>query len=265
MKLTGPARTFVIILVWLSVVFAILLLLNYFVKNSTLNYYIILLVAAMASAAVVFLIMKGTTAKFTSDSKYGKLELSGPVVVFFLVLIGGYYLPGKFSEEFDLSVFVSEKGGGSIKNAAIAFTIDNRKETRQTDANGQFVIAKIPSKYRGMPIRFEPEIKGFDKTQFTDTIPQSGNALHIDLTKKAETILITGTVLTENNQPVKNVLINFNNGLATATTDQFGNFKVSLSISEAAEISVMIYRNDSVVYNDKVLATSATPLNFYIK
>lgn len=265
MKTNRQLNLVVNILIWLAVAAGILFLLNYFVKNTTLNYYIVLLIAALASAAMVFLIIKGTTAKFTSDTKYGKLELSGPVVVFFMVLIGGYYLPGRFSDEFDLSVFVNDANGGSIKNAMIAFTIDNRKETKQTDLNGQFVIAKIPSKYRSSKIRFEPDATGFLKTVIDDSIPESGNSLYIILNKSVDSVAISGTVLQKNNTPAKNVFINFNNGLASATTDSLGNYKTTLLKSGGSEVTVMIYRNDSIIYNDKTIITSDTPVNFYLK
>ena len=254
------------ILVWLLVIIIVLYLIMQLKISSTLTYYLVLLAASLAAAAITYLISKRSKASFTSDSKWGKLELSGPAVVFFLVLIGGYYLPGKFQEAaFDLTMNVYNEQGEAITSGALTIQIDNHKELKQLDNNGQAVFSQIPFSFKEKTIKVEPMVKGYSRTAIDILIPREEKSVSIHLQKKQDSLLVTGTVMNNLNKPVINANINFMNGQKIAMTDSFGNYSTSLGVSDGEEIMVVIYKGDMIVYNNKVIISKGHANNFYLE
>jgi len=257
---------FLTILVWLIVIVIALYLIMQLKVSSTLTYYLVLLIASLAAAAITYLISKKTKANFTSDSKWGKLELSGPAVVFFLVLIGGYYLPGKFqASAFDLTVNVYNEQSEAITNGALTIQIDNHKESKQLDNNGQAVFSQIPFSFREKTIKLEPLVNGYSKTPIEVFIPREERSVRILLQKKQDSLLVSGTVMNHLNMPVNHATISFKNGQKIVTTDSLGNYSAYLTVSDDEEVEVVIYVDKNIVYNNKVLVNRRQANNFYLK
>ncbi|MEO8147494.1 MAG: hypothetical protein ABI723_07645 [Bacteroidia bacterium] len=256
-----PKNAWLNYLVGILIAALALFLLNKLTDSSSLNYYITLVIVAFASALAVFSIQK-SFASFDSTSQYGTLKLGGPVVVFFLVIIGGYYLP---KNNFDLTINVYDSKSGAITNGSIVINIDDKKEERMLDNNGQASFKKILSEYRGIKASIEPKIKNYPATAIEITIPKKENVITITLEKNIDSTLVHGSVINIKNIPVKDAIINFMGGKIKATTDNLGNYAVYLPIAEGVEVGVMIIVKDSIVYNDRINVGATNETNFYLK
>jgi hypothetical protein len=252
---------------WLNYVIGILIaalalyLLNMLTDSNSLNYYITLVIVAFASAFALFT-LQNSFASFESTSQYGTLKLGGPVVVFFLVIVGGYYLP---KNNFDLTVNVYDSKSGAISNGSIILNLDDKKEERLLDNNGQATFKKILSEYRDKKASIEPKIKNYPAKAIEVTIPNKENVLSITLDRNIDSTMIHGSVIDKKNKLIKNALLNFMGGTIKTTTDATGNYSVYLPIAEGVEAGVIILINDSIVYNDRFNVSSSSETNFYLK
>ncbi len=252
---------------WLNYLIGILIaalalyLLNILTDSSSLNYYITLVIVAFASSLALFALQK-SFASYESTSQYGTLKLGGPVVVFFLVIIGGYYLP---KNNFDLTVNVYDSKTGAITNGAIVLNLDDKKEERLLDNNGQATFKKILSEYRDKTASIEPKIKNYPSTAIEVSIPNKENVLNITLDRNVDSTMIHGTVIDNKNKLVKDAMLSFMGGKVKTATDATGAFEVYLPVAEGAESGVIIVINDSIVYNDRFNVSATSETNFYLK
>lgn len=252
---------------WLSYLAGILIaalavfLLNKLSSSSLLNYYITLLIVAFGASLALFTIQK-SFASFENTSQYGTLKLGGPVVVFFLVLIGGYLLP---QNSFDLTVNMYDDQKGAITSGTIILNLDDKKEERTLDNNGQVTFKKILSQYRNNKASIEPKIKNYPTKTIEVTIPDKDNVLNITLVKNTDSTLIHGSIIDRNNKLVKNALINFMGGKMKTITDASGSYSAYLPLADGNEASVLIIVNDSIVYNDRFNVSATGETNFYLK
>lgn len=252
---------------WLNYVIGVLIaalalyLLNVLTDSSSLNYYITLVVVAFGSALALFALQK-SFASFESTSQYGTLKLGGPVVVFFLVIIGGYYLP---KNNFDLTINVYDSKTGAITSGAIVLSLDDKKEERILDNNGQATFKKILSEYRDKTASIEPKIKNYPATAIEVLIPNKDNVITITLDRNVDSTLIHGTVIDNKNKLVKDATLSFMGGKVKAVLDANGTYEVVLPVSEGTESSVIILINDSIVYNDRFNVSATSETNFYLK
>ncbi len=252
---------------WLNYAIGILIaalaifILNKLIDSTALNYYITLVIVAFAAALALFTLQK-SFASLESTSQYGTLKLGGPVVVFFLVIIGGYYLP---KNNFDLTVNVYDTQSGAIGNGAIVLNLDDKKEERLLDNNGQASFKKILSEYRGKKASIEPKIKNYPAKAIEVTIPEKENVISISLIRNVDSTLVHGNVIDRNNKLIKGSVLNFMGGQVKTTTGNEGSYSVYLPVAEGTEAGVIILINDSIVYNDRFNVSAVNETNFYLK
>lgn len=191
-------------------------------------YYIVLLPLGLSAATFLFGILR-SHALYKGKIAYGTLELSGAVVVFVLVVIGGFYLPKPPPESFDFTIFVQgEQGFGNIVlsnegEVLIQLGADIRSE--KIGDKGQAEFKNIPAKFRGQEVPITVKAEGFEILNPSAKHSLTGDELIIQVRRKAA--LVSGNVVDSNGQPISNARIRIGD-IETNVTD-LGHFIITLS------------------------------------
>ncbi|HQV01073.1 MAG: hypothetical protein JNK61_00365 [Bacteroidia bacterium] len=236
-------------------------LLNRLSNSTSLNYYITLLIVAFGAALALFTIQK-SFASFENTSQYGTLKLGGPVVVFFMVIVGGYVLP---QNNFDLTINMYDANSGAITSGAIVLNLDDKKEERLLDINGQATFKKLLSQYRNTKASIEPKIKNYPNKAIEVVIPANENVLNITIEKNNDSTAIHGMVIGRDNKLQKNAQLSFLGGKVKTQSDDAGNYTAVLPIADGQEAGIIIIINDSIVYNERFNVSTTGETNFYLK
>jgi len=144
-------------------------------------FYIMLFPLGLSAAAFLFGAMRGY-AIYTGKVFSGKLEITGPGVVFFLVIILGFYLIPE-NRPFDFTIYLKDGEGKTVlkkDEALLRIILNNRPETRQTDENGAVDFKAIDAKLMGSTVPVELEAKRWtfaDGKMSTSCVLQGNHAV----------------------------------------------------------------------------------------
>lgn len=232
-------------------------------------YYVILIPLGFSAAAFLAGAMK-SYASFKSNGTlpYGQLNLSGPIVIFVLVVAGGFIMPGLIKKgKFDwkLRIVNNDQSTVSFNKGAVLLYIG--KYTRKEDIhNGEVVFPDIPDDYNNKKgIVSLQNVDDYQMTGPSDFIisknEDSVNQINITRTAQSVSTNIRGSILTSKNEPAGNVLVNFSSGLATCYTDENGDFSVTVPVPPGEKVPVKISMNGIMVFNEEVIISASTPLN----
>ena len=126
-------------------------------------FYLLLIPWALSSAAFLFGAMR-SYAGFTYKRLGSALELGGPVVLFCLVLIGGFKLVPTAPGNFDLTVRAHSEDGlvPLITSGKVTIEVDDALISEPFNANGEADFKNVPSKLEGATIRILPQVDGYE-------------------------------------------------------------------------------------------------------
>lgn len=101
--MTKKPPTGYVLIAFTSLFFAVGLIIYFFTSDKVIGsrlYYILLVILSISIAIFTFGVLKSTASLTYEEKLYGyKLELTGPIVVFVLVVVGGFYLTNEPAEE----------------------------------------------------------------------------------------------------------------------------------------------------------------------
>lgn len=216
-------------------------------------YYILLIPLGAAAAAFLFGAMR-SYAKYSGKVVYGTLELGGPVVIFALVVLGGYYISSA-ENTFDLTVRVHGPTGPAevIRQGSVTADFDGNRLTEDIGSDGQARFLQIQSRYRSEPITILPDVSGFraaDPGPFR--IPPNG-VVTLALERVPDSTFVRGTVLDPQGRTVAGARLSFRHGLATDTTNEVGEFSVMLPAAAGERLPLLITLDNRVVYDNMIV------------
>jgi len=197
-------------------------------------------------------------ASFTSHHLGGVLELGGPVVLFCLVLVGGFKLVPPAPGTFDLTVRPYSADGRNpiITSGKITIDLDNDRRTASLGDKGEADFKSISAKFRSATIKVLPEIDGYDTKARTLKVESNSNVLELPLTRAAP-ISLEGTIdpppdafgnaiRAAKFQSVKIVV----EGENEATPDVSGMVKMRVHGKAGDRVRVRVYFDGRMVYDD---------------
>jgi phospholipase C len=143
-------------------------------------FYLLLIPWALSCAAFLFGAMK-SYATYKSRQLPGSLQLGGPVVLFCLVLIGGFRLVPAAAGSFDLTVRAHSADGTVplIMSGRVTVELENSLRSEDIGPNGEANFKGIPSRFQGLTVRILPQVSGY-KQQWQRHKLQ-GNVLDLSL------------------------------------------------------------------------------------
>lgn len=230
-------------------------------------YYIILIPLGFSSAAFLAGAMK-SYASFQSNNTlaYGKLQLTGPIVIFVLVVGGGFILPTlnqKAPFPIKVRILSIDKATYMFNQGKIFLYIGQERKSADIH-DGEAKFENIPVSYSNKRIKVLPVIENYQLAD-SSNILISNKIDYVDIkvvrTKQSLITNVRGTIVNDKNVPVRNALVNFGSGLATAYTDQNGDFLLTVPLSSGEKVPLKILVDDLVLFNEAVTLSSSIPIN----
>jgi len=206
-------------------------------------YYIVLIPVGLASAAFLFGALR-SSAKYSGKTSYGSIELTGPVVIFCLVVIGGFYFATPDSE-FSLTIRTSivNEPEKILSYGSLILDIGEQRLDKQINENGEVTFAGVPSRYLGKSINIIPQIKGYKiKGSSLISIPDN-HIIYLELEERRDSTLLRGRVINETGNPVDSVSIDIESGLASTVTDENGLFSIIVPAAKGETVLLTALKN----------------------
>ena len=213
-------------------------------------FYIVLIPVGLTSAAFLFGALR-SSAKYSGKTSYGSIELTGPVVIFCLVVIGGFYFASPESE-FLLTIRtnVVDEPDKILSYGSLILDIGDQRIDKKLGENGEVSFAGVPSRYLGKPVNIIPQIKGYKiKGSSLISIPDN-RIIYLALEERRDSTLLRGRVINETGNPVDSVLIDIESGLASAVTDANGLFTIVVPASKGETVLITALKNGITAYRD---------------
>lgn len=119
-------------------------------------FFVLLIPLALSSAGFLFGGLK-SFAKYKGKVLGGVLELGGPVVVFCLVLLGGFKLVPSEEQPLDIRIYFEDLAGNSlkIKEGEVLLHLENDNKTENVLEKEYVDFKNIPYKYRMQSVDIE--------------------------------------------------------------------------------------------------------------
>ena len=215
-------------------------------------FYIVLVPVGLTSAAFLFGALR-SSAKYSGKSSYGSIELTGPVVLFCLVIIGGFYFAPP-ETEFLLTIRTSVSGEPEkiLSDGLIILDVGEQRIDRRLNENGEVSFPGVASKYLGKPVNIIAQVKGYRlKESSTVTIPDN-RIIYLELEARKDSTLLRGRVLNSAGNPVDSVQIDIESGIATALTDANGLFSVIVPADKGETVLLTAIKNRITGYREYV-------------
>lgn len=245
--ISGAGSLFFLVLAVLMIVFAPSITGMGITKSI---YYIVLIPVGLTSAAFLFGALR-SSAKYSGKSSYGSIELTGPVVIFCLVVIGGFYFAAPESE-FLLTIRTSvvDEPEKILSHGSLILDIGEQRIDKKLGENGEVSFAGIPSRYIGKPVNIIPQIKGYKiKGSSLISIPDN-HIIYLELEERKDSTLLRGRVINENGNPVDSVIIDVESGLASSLTDESGLFSIIVPAAKGETLLLTALKNGTTGYRE---------------
>lgn len=166
---------------------------NVISSDKAILYYIILIPLGFSAAAFLSKAMRSYS-KFKGVYLKYHLELSGPIVIFALVMVGGYYVYKTPPNPplFDLTVYF-DTPSGEVKslNGKLVY----RNNSLQSEAIISMGTASIKQVYKGTTLTLIPDLPGYSIPKRDYAVPDFGTTLHIPLVKDSAFLSRRDTLL----------------------------------------------------------------------
>jgi hypothetical protein len=228
-------------------------------------YYIVLIPVGLTSAAFLFGALR-STAKYSGKTSFGNIELTGPAVIFCLVVIGGFYFAAPESE-FLLTIRTVNLNDPQkiLNNGSIIVDLGEQRHNKKLNENGEIMVAGIPSGFLGKPVNVIPQIKGYKiKGGNFVTIPES-HVIYLELEERKDSTRLRGMVINENGNPIDSVVIDIESGLVSAISNERGLFTVTVPSAEGETLLLTAVKNGITGYKEYITVSDDGSLLIKLK
>lgn len=208
-------------------------------------FYLLLIPWALSSAAFLFGAMKAY-ARLTYKHLGTALELGGPVVLFCLVIIGGFKLVPPPPPTFDLAVRAHASDTPLITKGQVTLELPGLPHAN-IGPDGEANFKGVSAQYKGKPIRVLPDVEGYEHQWITPTV--EGDTLTLELVREHPMTSFSGTLVPAPSSKHK-IKVTVEGQDTDATPDELGRFKLPVSGKPGDRVRVRVYRDGKLVYDD---------------
>jgi hypothetical protein len=219
-------------------------------------FYLLLIPWALSCAAFLFGAMK-SYARLTYKHVGNFLELGGPVVLFFLVLLGGFRLVPPAPETFDLAVRAHSKDSPLLTSGQITLDLPGLPHA-DIGPDGEANFKGISARLRGTPIRVLAHVDGYEQKWLVPNV--KGNVFDVELdTAHPITVLRGSLVPPPGTAETIKILVDGQEG--ETSPDEIGRFKLDVSGKAGDRIRLRVYNGEKLVYDDYQVLPGPVTLN----
>ena len=189
-------------------------------------YYLILLPMGLAASAILFGVLR-SYARYRGEQLGGVLELGGPIVVFAMVVAGGFVLVPNVAA-FPFTVYVHGEAGPQeivLRNSGrVVMDLGLDRRSEPIGENGQAFFPAIPFNFRGQNVFVTVESADFEAVNPNKQLRLEGASLYLPVRRKNGRI--SGFVQDSDGKPVVGAAV----GVAglSVTTDALGRFDFTI-------------------------------------
>lgn len=215
-------------------------------------FYILLIPWGLACAAFLFGAMR-SYARFTHRQMGNTLELGGPVVLFCLVIVGGFKLLPPPPEAFDLTVRPHGPNGTEaiITSGEITIDLDNDRRSKAINSNGEADFKGVPARFKGSTVGVLPQVEGYK--QEWQHLVLIGSVLDVALQQAPPPVTrLTGSII----PPPKDwgkLRLMVDGQPEEGKVDKFGRFDFQVNAKERDTIRLKVYDGAKLVFDDLVI------------
>jgi hypothetical protein len=240
-----------------TVFFYLLIVYSKDISLSTPLYFFLVVLIALMSTAFLAGAMR-SVARYSSSSQGGSLYLSGPAVIFFVIIYLGYrYRPEPSSDKSPLSLSVLLKGPeGSeelIRSGQVRVRIGQYSGVKQVNNEGAALFTGISPENKGRKIDLSAEIPGYhliNSSSYSLDDSMTFTNLTLRLHKKLDSVAVRGNVIRlPGRTGIPGAIIRFQGVMQTYKTDSLGDFSAMLPFPSGAETRIIVSKGNKEIYN----------------
>ena len=206
-------------------------------------FYLLLLPWALSCAAFLFGVMK-SYARFTHRSHNNLLELGGPVVLFCLVIVGGFKLVPPAPETFDLSVRAHSQDSPLITSGQITLDLPGLPHV-SIGPDGEATFKGLPASARLRTIRMLPHVDGYAERWIVAQV-QSGIA---DIQLDPLRLTLSGSLVpVPRDRSTIRIVVDGQGG--EASPDALGRFSLEVRGKAGDRVRLRVYQHGDLAYDD---------------
>ncbi len=212
-------------------------------------FYLLLIPWALACAAFLFGAMK-SYARFTHKPLGSYLELGGPVVLFCLVVAGGFKLVPGAPETFDLTVRPRSTDGLNpvITSGKITIDLETDRRTELIGANGEADFKGIPPRFHGATVKILPQVEGYEEQWQRHKL--HGNVLELPLVRATQPVTHLDGSIVPPPPNWKQLRVTVEGQTSEGKVDELGRFGFDLKGKDGDRVRLRIYAGQEIVYDD---------------
>ncbi|MCW3115828.1 MAG: hypothetical protein JWR18_4224 [Segetibacter sp.] len=226
-------------------------------------YFFLLIPLALVCAGFLFGALR-SHAKYTGKAYAGTIELGGPVVVLALIILMGFkFRPTEKEFSYTVNFFEANDTTEIIRDGSVELFFGTARLAKSI-SEGQSVFNELPSTYKGKGATLITKAKGYVTKRQAVVMPFGNTAQDIFLDKIKDSVSIHGLVKDARKRPVKEASLVFADGLLKTTSDQYGNFNVSMPFKDGDEVPLRIYIKDKLEYDNLVVLSNNVSLNIQL-
>ncbi len=212
-------------------------------------FYILLFPWALACAAFLFGAMR-SYARYRQKHLGSVLELGGPVVLFSLVLWGGFKLVPPLPTFFDLTVRAhsADDTVPRVTSGTVWIELDSVRRPASFDASGEANFKDVPSIFKGQFVRLLPEVEGYEEKWQRQKI--YNNVLDIPLVCAPRPQLRLRGIIDPPPPDPKKVKITVDGQDGMAIPDDLGRFALLVDGRPGDRVRMKAYFRTQRIYDD---------------
>ncbi len=215
-------------------------------------YYVLLIPMALAAAVFLFGVLR-SYASYKGKVFSGYLEIGGPAVIFFLVLILGFgLLPKKTAEPFDFTVRLRDEAGKAVLRGEgkLSMLRGTKTDSEVINEKGEVIFAGIPSEYKNKPVKIELDAEGWqfvlkdrkDKEKNSAEFPMTGKNKKLTIERDDSLSTLRFSVTGEDQLAIQGAVV-LVEGQEVGKTDRYGMLKATLEEEQRkTKVSVSIQK-----------------------
>jgi hypothetical protein len=209
-------------------------------------FYLLLIPWALSCAAFLFGAMRGY-ARLTHKRLGSSLELGGPVVLFCLVLVGGFKLVPSSLDTFDIAVRASGPDKPLITSGEIVLDVGGSLQHQRIGPDGEATFRGISARMKGASVRVLPQVEGYEQAWVPEKL--EGATINLALTATHPTIVLTGSIIPPSIQGTT-IRIVVDGQQDEAEPDSYGRFRISVSGKPGDAVRLKVFCNGALAKMD---------------
>lgn len=204
------------------------------------NFWFVLLVALGVAAAIAIFSSMKSYARYSGKVLSGTLELGGPVVVFFGVIVAGHLYVKEPLTDFAYTVFVHGPAGEQDlvlrKNGAVMLRLNADPRIEAIGDKGEARFVGIPANLRDAKVIVGVDAAGYELKEPSAKLKLQGSYGYVAVQPKAVTL--EGTVFDTAGQPIAKAGVVA--GDQSMDTDENGRFRFVFRDASGSAVDVVV-------------------------